>query len=214
MDQIAENLAKYQFARSLFPSKTSPTLQKQLVCLRACVSSAVSLPPYSSFTAVRLVRHSGQGKAGNSHLFSEASSPSFSLEMLCGLLVWRSGHPSLTKQERGRLNGAWADSLFSRLSAHSRRKPQRSHISVLFRITLHCDGLRLWDCDTLKVGVSVGEAGQDLSCLFELCHRPNSQLLPSSLVKPRGLSQDCAVGGERTTRYPPLGRGCPELGLL
>lgn len=48
-------------------------------------------------------------------------------------------------------------------------------------------------------GFSVGEAGWDLSCLFELHRRPNSQLPFCSLVKPQSLSWDCGVGGERTT---------------
>lgn len=57
-------------------------------------------------------------------------------------------------------------------------------------------------CGTVILGggrVGVGEAGRDLSCLFELRSRPNSQLPLRSLVKPRSLSEDCGVGGENTT---------------
>lgn len=74
-----------------------------------------------------------------------------------------------------------------------------------------------YGCETAILGegrVSGGEAGWDLSCLFEQRRRPNSQLPLCSLVKPQSLSLDCSVGGERTTRYPLWAAATLSLGYF
>lgn len=91
-------LVKYQFACSLF---LSLNLQRHYrsswcVCVRmsASVSSAVSLPPRSGFTAAGLVGHSGAETKLLMAVFPLLSTPlssllPSSLEMLCGLsLMW------------------------------------------------------------------------------------------------------------------------------
>ena len=60
MDQMSENLVKYQFACSILFFKCSSALQKQPTCMCASVSSAVSLTRCSGFTAVGLAGHPGQ----------------------------------------------------------------------------------------------------------------------------------------------------------